>query len=171
MRQGDKVMLGPLIQSDGPFLFKWMNDPVITASNGAWRPTDGMDFANWFQAVGKDPGRITFAVRRLGETRPCGYLSIMAIHAVFRSAEMGVTIGAPEERGQGLGRDAMRLGLGYCWDALALERVTLRIYGDNQAAIRCYQGAGFAVEGVLRQAAFLGGRRVDITLMGALKGG
>lgn len=171
MRQGDKVVLGPLLPADGPALFRWMNDPAIAASNGTWRPTDGMDFNAWFQALGKDPARVTFAIRRRGEAALAGYLSIMAIHAVFRSAEMGVTIGAADQRGQGLGRDAMALGLRYCWDDLALERVTLRIFGDNPAALRCYAAAGFAVEGVLRRAAFLNGRRVDVTLMGALRDG
>jgi RimJ/RimL family protein N-acetyltransferase len=82
---------------------------------------------------------------------------------------MGLTIGAAQDRGRGLGREAMRLGLTYCWDGLALERVTLRVYGDNPAAIRCYGHAGFAVEGIMRGAAFLAGRRVDVTIMGALR--
>lgn len=169
VKQGELVVLGPLLPADGPVLFRWMNDPAIAASNGGWRPTDGMDFATWFQNVGKDPSRITFALRPPGQARLVGYLSIMAIHPVFRSAEMGITIGAPEDRGRGLGREAVMLGLSYCWDHLALERVNLRIYGDNPAALRCYQAAGFVLEGVQRKAAFLNGRRVDVTLMGALR--
>lgn len=171
MRQGDKVVLAPLMPADGPALLGWMNDPAIAAANGCWRPTDGMDFTAWFHGVGKDPSRVTFAIRPIGETRLAGYLSIMAIHPVFRSAEMGVTIGDGARRGQGLGRDAMRLGLAYCWESLALERVSLRIFGDNPAAIRCYGAAGFAIEGVMRRAAFLNGRRVDVTLMGAVRDG
>lgn len=169
MRRGDQVTLGPLMAADGPVLLRWMNDPAIAAANGCWRPTDGMDFAAWFQAVGKDSGRVTLAVRPVGDARLAGYLSIMGIHPVFRAAEMGLTIGERAERGRGWGREAMRLGLDYCWDALNLERVTLRVYGDNPAALRCYAAAGFAVEGVLRSAAYLAGRRVDVTLMGAVR--
>jgi len=166
---GDKVSLGALIQSDAQPLFSWMNDPAVALSNGCWRPTDGMDFSTWFQAIGKDPSRVTFAIRKKGERALVGYLTIMAIHAVFRSAEMGVTIGPEAERGNGLGRDSMTLGLGYCWDHLNLERVTLRIYGANPAAIRCYQAVGFQVEGIMRRAVYLAGRRLDVTLMGALR--
>lgn len=169
MKQGEKVALGPLLPADGPALFQWMNDPAIAASNGHWRPTDGMDFGNWFQNVGKDASRVTFALRRPGQSKLVGYLSIMVIHPVFRSAEMGITIGPADERGKGLGREAVGLGLRYCWDNLGLERVNLRIYGDNPAAIRCYQAAGFVMEGVQRKAAYLAGRRVDVTLMGALR--
>jgi len=166
---GDKVTLGALIQPDAQKLFTWMNDPAIALSNGCWRPTDGMEFTTWFQALGKDASRVTFAIRRKDERALVGYLTIMAIHAVFRSAEMGVTIGPSELRNQGLGRDAMALGLHYCWDHLNLERVTLRVYGDNAPAIRCYQAVGFQVEGVQRRAVYLGGRRLDVTLMGALR--
>lgn len=169
MRQGEKVLLGPLLPEDGPTLFRWMNDQVIAASNGCWRPTDGMDFAAWFKAVGKDPSRITFAVRQCGQSGLAGYLSIMAIHPVFHTAEMGITIGLPDDRGHGLGREAVRLGLAYCWSDLALERVALRIFGDNPAARRCYAAAGFQVEGVLRKAVFLNGRRQDVTLMAVLR--
>lgn len=169
MTAGDSVQLGPLLPADAPALFQWMNDPAIMAANGHWRPTDGMDFTTWFQNVGKDATRVTLAVRQRGPGRLVGYLSIMAIHPVFRSAEMGITIGAPQDRGQGWGRQAIGHGLRYCWNHLALERVSLRVHGDNPAAIRCYQAAGFTQEGVLRQAAFLGGRRVDITLMAALR--
>jgi RimJ/RimL family protein N-acetyltransferase len=170
MQTGDKVMLGALVPSDAPLMFQWMNDPAIALSNGCWRPTDGMDFTSWFQALGKDPARVTLAIRELGEApRLVGYLTILAIHPVFRAAEMGVTIGTPADRGQGWGREAMRLGLRYCWDHLNLERINLRIYGDNPAAIRCYRAVGFAVEGVMCRAAYLDGRRVDVTLMGALR--
>lgn len=168
MLRGDKVALGPLMQGDAQTLYQWMNDPPIMAANGCWRPVDGMDFATWFQAIGKDPARVTLAIRPAGGSRLAGYLSIMAIHPVFRSAEMGITLAA-EDRGQGWGREAMALGLAYGWSALDLERVSLRVYGDNPAAIRCYRAAGFTVEGVMRSAAFLAGRRVDVTLMGALR--
>lgn len=169
MLADEKVTLGPLVQSDSQAMFLWMNDRTIAESNGSWRPTDGMDFASWFQNLGKDQSRVVFAIRKPGESRLIGYLSILNIHPVFRSAEMGVTIGAPADRGQGLGRAAMRLGMGYCWDSLGLERLTLRIYGDNPTAIRCYQGAGFGIEGVLCRAAYLNGRRLDVTVMGALR--
>lgn len=169
MWTGKHVILGPLRPSDGPALYAWLNDPAIAESNGTWRPTDGMDFTQWFNALGKDTSRVTFAIRPIEETRLAGYLSILAIHPVFRSAEMGVTIGNPQDRGQGWGRDAMRLGIGYCWNSLGLERIGLKIYGDNPAALHCYQGIGFKVEGVLRRAAYLNGRRLDITVMGMLR--
>lgn len=169
MLRGETLTLGPLIATDAQAVFEWLNDPAIAVSNGCFRPTDGMDFTTWFNALGKDGSRVYFAIRRIGEPCLLGYLTVLNIHAPFRSAEMGITIGAEADRGKGLGREAMRLGMAYCWNSLNLERLTLRIFGDNPAAIRCYQAVGFTIEGVLRKAAYFNGRRVDVTLMGALR--
>lgn len=169
MLVGEHVILGPLVAADAQAMFAWLNDPAIARSNGEVRPTDGQGFTAWFNAVGKDRSRVYFAIRAKGEQRLLGYLTILDLHPFFRSAELGITIGAPADRGRGLGREAVRLAMGYCWCQLDLQRLTLRIYGDNPAAVRCYEKAGFVVEGVLRCAAYFDGERVDVTVMGALR--
>lgn len=170
MLHGDTITLGPLVAADAQAMFSWLNDPAIARSNGEVRPTDGQGFSAWFNAVGKDRTRVYFAIRPKGGQRLLGYLTILDLHPLFRSAELGITIGAAADRGQGHGAEAVRLAMDYCWRQLDLQRLTMRIYGPNPAALRCYQKAGFTVEGVLRRAAYFDGERVDVTLMGALRG-
>lgn len=169
MLSGETVILGPLVSSDAQTVFGWLNDPAIARSNGQMRPTDGMGFTAWFNAIGKDRARVYFAIRTRAEKRLVGYLTILDIHPAFRSAELGITIGAPSDRGQGYGGQAVRLAMDYCWRQLALERLSLRIFGPNQAALACYRKCGFVQEGVLRRAAFFDGEWVDVVLMGALR--
>lgn len=170
MLQGEIIALGPLVAADAQPMYSWLNDPAIARSNGEVRPTDGQGFAAWFNALGKDRSRVYFAIRARADKRLLGYLTILDLHPAFRSAELGITIGAAADRGQGHGGEAVRLAMDYCWRQLDLQRLTLRIYGANPAAIRCYEKAGFVVEGVLRRAAYFDGERVDVTLMGALRG-
>lgn len=169
MMVGETIVLGPLVAADGQVLFGWLNDPVIARSNGDWAPTDGMAFSGWFAALGKDRRHVFFAIRARADNRLIGYLSIRDIHPTFRSAELGITIGAPADRGRGFGTHAMRLAVGYCWNQLDLERLTLKVYGANERALRCYAECGFAVEGVMRQAAYFDGKRVDVTVLGLLR--
>lgn len=169
MLYGDTVILGALVAADAQAMFSWFNDPAIARSNGEVRPTDGQGFTAWFNALGKDRSRVYFAIRARSDRRLLGYLTVLDIHPIFRSAELGLTIGAPADRGHGHGAEAVRLAKDYCWRHLDLQRLTMRVYGPNPAAVRCYQKAGFAVEGVLRRAAYFDGERVDITLMGALR--
>lgn len=169
MLVGEKIVLGPLTANDAAPLFHWLNDAQIARSNGDWKPTDGMAFSTWFAALGKDRVRVYFAVRARADNRLIGYLSLRDIHPTFRSAELGITIAAPADRGRGFGSEAVRLAMDYCWRQLDLERVTLHIYGSNERALRCYRDAGFVEEGVMRRAAYFDGQRVDITIMGALR--
>lgn len=169
MLVGEKIVLGALVAGDAAALFNWLNDAEIAASNGDWRPTDGMGFSAWFAALGKDRTRVYFAIRTRVDSRLVGYLSIRDIHPIFRVAELGITIGALADRGHGFGTEAVRLALNYCWNQLDLERVTLHVYGGNPRALHCYREAGFVEEGVMRRAAYFDGRRMDIAILGVLR--
>ena len=66
--------------------------------------------------------------------------------------------------------DYQRRGIGRALlDAVAerggARRITLRVFASNAAAVALYESAGFAVEGVLREEFFVGGRYVDDVLM------
>ncbi len=52
---------------------------------------------------------------------------------------------------------------------LDLRRIDLRVYGFNQAAIRCYERAGLVKEGVLRKAQRVGDQYWDTVIMAILR--
>jgi len=84
-------------------------------------------------------------------------------------AELQIRIGDAADRGRGVGSEAVGLLLRFAFDDLNLQRVQLHVFADNAAAIRVYEKAGFVREGVLRQAAHIGGKYVDVVLMGILR--
>ena len=63
---------------------------------------------------------------------------------------------------------ALKLALRYAWDTLNLKRVWLTVFASNERAIASYARAGFEPEGVMRQAAFIGGEWKDVVMMAAL---
>ncbi len=168
MIAGERIVLTPLTGEDAPAMFRWLNDPELAHRHGPFRPVDSMAFGPWYAALGKDPSKVFFAIRPLAGDRLLGYVAVSDIHPVFRSAELGILIGDAADRGHGHGREALLLAMGFCWNDLNLERLTLKVYGRNDAAIRCYLGVGFVHEGTMRRAAFVDGNPVDITVMGAL---
>jgi RimJ/RimL family protein N-acetyltransferase len=163
------VVLTPLMPNDAQLMFQWLNDVELSYLNGPYRPTDGMTFGPWYNGIGKDQTKVFFAIRPAADERFAGYVVISSIHAVFRSAELGIIIGAEADRSRGWGQQALALALKFCWNDLNLNRVSLMIYGDNPRAVGAYAKTGFQHEGVLRQAAFIGGKYVDITVMAALR--
>ncbi|MEU5401649.1 GNAT family N-acetyltransferase [Streptomyces sp. NPDC005963] len=72
---------------------------------------------------------------------------------------------APRARGRGVARALLRAA---CREARSqgAVRITLRVLGHNTPARALYESEGFAVEGVLPEEFFLGGRYVDDVIMG-----
>lgn len=59
----------------------------------------------------------------------------------------GFVILAPDARGRGLGQEMLRSAARYARDALGASRITLGVFEDNTAAVRCYAAAGFVPTG------------------------
>lgn len=85
-----------------------------------------------------------------------------------RNAAVGLGF-APEHRGKGYGREALRLLLDFGFTHRNLHRVWLECAASNEAAIRCYAAAGFVTEGVLREHAWIDGGYVDVVRMAVLR--
>lgn len=166
---GEKVCLGPVVNGDGPQLFSWFDDPALVRFSGPYRPTDEAKFNQWLATAGSDPSRVLFAVRKTPDLRLLGHVHLHNIHPIFRSAELGMVVGAAADRGQGYGGEALALALEYCWRELNLQRVSLAVLSNNPDALRLYARSGFEVEGVLRRASFADGAFRDVIAMAALR--
>jgi len=169
MLLGSRISLGPFVPEDCAAVFCWMNDVAAARLDFAYRPVDLMAHQQWWQTLGKDPSKVIFAIRKVSEPVIIGYVQIATLNSVHRSAEIGIRIGDEANRGQGYGKEALRLALGFCWDHLNLNRVQLTVFSHNARAIGAYRAVGFRNEGRMRKAAFIGGEWVDLTMMAALR--
>jgi RimJ/RimL family protein N-acetyltransferase len=169
MLMASRITIGPLVPDDFGPLFCWINDVAAARLDFAYRPVDMMTHQHWWDGLGKDPAKVVFAIRRTADTTIIGYVQITGINPVHRSAELGIRIGEEKNRGQGYGKEAIRLAVDFCWNHLNLNRVQLIVFKHNLRAIGAYKAVGFRKEGVLRKAAFIGGEWVDLAVMAALR--
>jgi RimJ/RimL family protein N-acetyltransferase len=168
---GTKVSLGPILPTDFPALFRWADDADAARVNEPYRPAMWKNQEDlWFNR-GPDPSRVFFAIRKLSEAPIIGYVQILNIEAVHRSALIGIRIGDVGLRGQGFGGEALQLTIGYCWNHLNLSRLGLTVFSNNDGAIRLYASLGFQIEGQLRRAIFIDGQWLDLIVMGLLHPG
>lgn len=72
--------------------------------------------------------------------------------------------------GLGYGTEATRAVVAHAFDDLGLHRVALEVFAFNPRAQRAYEKAGFAVEGLQRDALKWDGAWVDAVSMGMLSG-
>jgi len=169
MLTASRINIGPLVPEDFGPLFCWINDVSAARLDFAYRPVDMMAHQQWWDSLGQDQTRVVFAIRKTMEMPIIGYIQINGINSVHRSAEMGIRIGEEKNRGQGYGKEALRLATEFCWNHLNLNRVQLIVFKHNLRAISAYKAVGFRKKGVLRKAAFIGGNWVDLVVMAALR--
>jgi aminoglycoside 6'-N-acetyltransferase len=101
--------------------------------------------------------------------RLLGTVSYFYYEPIHRSAELGVWIARPEDRGKGHGYEAQALLCGYLFHHLGLERVEAHTYTENLAERRCLEKLGFRHEGTRRRASWSWGGYHDYELYGLLR--
>ncbi len=129
------------------------------------------------------PSPVTWA-KRLSPL-PEGSYSLVACVGDEIVGQLGLSVESSPRRkhsaniGMGVKSSARRIGVGSAlmtamielaeqW--LAIQRIELSVYTDNDAAISLYKKFGFTVEGTLRRYAFRDGSFVDVHVMSRLKG-
>lgn len=161
--------MAPLRTSDIKPLFHWINDRELVLHSAPFKPISEAQHRAWFNDVRKRDDTFIFGIR-LGNTRRLiGYCQLRAVDPVHRNAELQIRLGASSEWGKGYGTEATMKLLQFAFEDRNLHRVYLHVFASNKPAIRIYEKAGFAREGLMRQAAYIDGKFIDIVLMAALR--
>lgn len=111
----------------------------------------------------------SFAIHPNGEKKPIGVISLMNISEANLSADLSVIVGAPDDRSQGYGAEAIEMIVRYAFEDLGLNRVGLSVFEFNASAISTYERLGFEHEGRLRKAVKRADGFHDALLMSVLR--
>jgi RimJ/RimL family protein N-acetyltransferase len=163
-----EVLLRPLLPQDSDALFRWINDRETVVFNAPFEPVARADHDRWFEAINTCASVRIFAIVERASGALIGSCQLLNITPRHRSAELQIRIGEPAYRGKGHGTQAVKALLDYGFGRLGLHRIALTVRADNERAIRSYRKAGLLPEGVLRDAAFIEGRYVDLLCMAVL---
>jgi len=166
---GERVFLAPPEPEDAAVLARWLNDPEVWVPFGFDLPASAEGERQWIAAQPGKKDEINLLVLEKGSARPLGLVGLRNIDGVNGSARLGVLVGEAEDRGQGIGTEAVRLALGHGFDYLGLRRVSLSVLAGNAAALSMYGKLGFVREGVERGAQLRGGRFVDRVHLGLFR--
>jgi aminoglycoside 6'-N-acetyltransferase len=137
---------------DVAWLVRWDGDPDVAAAIGG----RGTDWYDWSVELVRDvPWRDLLIVEEDG--RPIGFLQLIdaAEEESHYWGDIGpgtwaldIWIGSPDDRGRGLGAEAMKLALGRVLDQHGAEMVVIDPAVDNGRAIAFYEDLGFERVGV-----------------------
>jgi len=167
-----EVLLRPLDSADAAALFR-----LIDADRerlGRWLP--------WVDETRTEIDTVRFIADAADERRRrrslvlgiavegmlCGTLGLHYVDWFDRSAEIGYWIGADRE-GRGYVTRAVRCMLDVAFGSAGLHRVVIRCAVENVRSRRVAERLGFRVEGLLREAQWVGGRFLDQHLYALLR--
>lgn len=169
---GERIVLREYQIEDLPYARAWVNDTQTTdmLSHIFLMPQTYDSTEQYYRSIleGRSAG-YHFIIAHRENSQYIGQIDLFSLQQVDRTAELGIVIGAPKDRGKGYGREALALLLGYAFDRCNLHRIHLTVKADNVQAQRCYESCGFVREGVLRQHFFNNGTYHDIVQMGILR--
>jgi RimJ/RimL family protein N-acetyltransferase len=169
MLKGAIAYLAPLLDSDAPLLFSWINDRELVLSSARYRPIHHTNHREWFHWIRNQSAVEIFGIRRVSDDVLVGYCQLHSISEVHRSAELQIKIGRKVAQGTGIGTEACALLLRHAFQDLNLNRVFLHVFQTNEHAIRVYTRSGLKVEGTLRKSVFIDGRWVNVVIMSILQ--
>jgi RimJ/RimL family protein N-acetyltransferase len=168
---GKRVRLRGAEREDIPRFVAWLNDPEVYIHLTPREAISRVEEEQWFEKMLELPLEehvLVIEINIAEEWLPIGNIQLMKISWRDSSAEIGIFIGEKRFWNQGYGRVAMQLMLKHGFSDLNLNRIFLRVDGNNPRAIRSYEHAGFIHEGRLRQAHFQNNEYIDSLLMSVL---
>lgn len=169
---GERIMLREYQKEDFAGIRKWVNDPEVTEhlSDIFLFPHTAGETEKFLNGIldGSSPIKGFVIADRRTEAY-LGQIDLVKIDWKNRVGTLGIVIGAPENRGRGIGTEAIGLMLEFAFQRLNLHRIELEARDYNTRALRCYRKCGFQEEGRARQNSFIRGRYTDTVRLGILK--
>jgi RimJ/RimL family protein N-acetyltransferase len=166
---GERVRLRAHTNADAEFFASSLSDPEVTRYLADWaRGPYGLSQALEFVRNPR-PDSVGWTIECRADGTPIGATGLHAINHQNRNCMWGIWIGPPDRWGQGFGTETCRLAVGYAFDHLGMEKVSLDVYEGNDRGRRTYEKAGFVREGLLRRHMWLGGRLADVEIMSVFR--
>jgi ribosomal-protein-alanine N-acetyltransferase len=139
----------------------WLNDPVLMRYSNQRFLRHDRDSSLRYLASFEGSDNLYLSVRLQADDRPVGTLTAYRSrhHA---TADMGILIGDPSVRGQGIGQDAWNTFAQWLLGPGRTRKLTCGTLGCNRSMIRIAGGSGMTLEAVRKAQEIVDGAPQDI---------
>ncbi|MBR0195947.1 MAG: GNAT family N-acetyltransferase [Paludibacteraceae bacterium] len=135
--------------ADLPYLYRWENDASAWADGANHNPLSQQDLRAYIESTTGDiyrDGQLRLIIEEDGATMGC--IDLFDFDPRNRRAAIGMYV-APEFRGKGVGKEALRLLEQYAFGFLHLRVLYAVIATKNIACTALYRNAGYTESSVL----------------------
>jgi len=150
------IRLEYFTEADFQQLINWINDEhlLMNWSGAMFRFPLTESSLKWYIEGANEQGDSEVYIYKAIDTdsgEVVGHISLGGISKKNKSARISrVLVGNTAARGKGYCTEMIKAVSRIGFEELGLHRISLGVYDFNKAAIRCYQKAGFSIEGVHR---------------------
>lgn len=166
MISGKKVQLRGITHKDAPLIYQWANREDLRDLTGTLYPISEYEHEQWIKKVTTDSKQKLFAI--YAGDRCIGTIGLKNIDYFSSNAELFISIGEESPDFVGGGTDAVNTLVDFSFKHLNLHKIYLHVFESNKRAIRCYEKAGFNVEGKLLEHHFGQGKYENVLVMGRI---
>ena len=144
------IKLRKIEPSDLPYLYRWENDASAWADGANHNPLSQQDLRDYIASTSGDiykDGQLRLIIEQSPMTNDqlpmtLGCIDLFDLDPRNRRAAIGMYI-APEYRGKGVGKEAVRLLEEYAFGFLHLRLIYAIISTNNTACTALYRNAGY----------------------------
>ncbi len=137
------IWMRPIQKDDTFYILKWRNNDGVKKNFINQEELTAEIHEEWLKNKINTGKAIQFIIFTIEENKPIGSIYLRDIDVDKNQAELGIFIGEENNRGKGIGGQAIELIKKYAFDKLKLEKIYLRVLKDNTRAIACYKKNGF----------------------------
>jgi len=163
----ETVTLRALEPTDLDTLYRWENDTTLWAVSDTVAPYSREALWHYLQEYTGDiyaQRQLRLMVTLTSDGSPVGTVDFFNFDPLNNRAEMGLFIAA-EQRGKGLGRQALDLLTAYARDHIGLRQLYVFIGLDNEACLDLFASYGYRQVGVLKSWVKRGRDYHDVALL------
>ena len=146
-RQGNKVILRPVEETDLPLFQKWMNDYEVTQYLRQIFPVSMEDQKDWLQRNLKQSNdKVTLALVDRKTKKLIGSMGLHSIDYIAGTAITGSVIGDKKYWGKGYGTEAKMMLLEFAFNELNLRKIYSYVIAYNERSLAYAKTCGYVEE-------------------------
>lgn len=147
-------------EDDADLFSAWQKDEEVAKLMPFVRQISMKGFKNQIKSILQSKDRYMFIIETEDEI-PIGICSLKNIDWINSTAEIDIVIYAKNCWGRGYGCDAVKTLTSFGINDLNLFTIYSKIVKNNERAIKCFQKAGYEIEGTLYNRLFKEGRPLN----------
>lgn len=168
--KGKKIRLTAIRDEDIATMEIWYNnvDFLRYFDKLSAIPRNEKYISNFISTMNENNNEFIFAIRPIDSEKIIGVTGFENIQWNNGVGTIFIGIGDENQRGKGIGKEAMALTIDFAFNELNLHKLQLTVLGYNSSAIALYEGLGFIKEGVFREFILRDKKRFDLINYGLL---